>query len=376
MAMQKQTSGLLAKLGNRMAQAHEAHKSDETSFGIINLPAGISGGIAQLVTAKWDEYKPGTKYPGKPFVLLRGIAKLPREHGGVPVEGQGVMMTIPLCDTPDRMKDNQPRTFDDNYADLLNEFRKLGVNTAETGPGDVEAILQHLQQEKPHYRFSTRGWTPPKKKPTDPEPKEMVFTQFDGICEYVDHTSNGDATMNGVQDESGGGGVESSMESGTQETSTKGETLTSEVGGGESFSEFGDLASLAEAADGGDQAAQAQLKEAAMNTGATEEEVDSAESWTAVAEMVSATQDTSTGQEQQEAEAQEGEKEWEPEREQCYKYKPVTIDPKSKKKVIAKKPVEVEVTAVDKNNRTVALKNLENTKQSFKAVKWDDLIRE
>ena len=46
-------------------------------------------------------------------------------------------------------------------------------------------------------------------------------------------------------------------------------------------------------------------------------------------------------------------------------------DPRTKK---ARKPVEVEVTAVDARGRTADLKNLVDAKRKYAKVSWDDLL--
>lgn len=370
MPVQSGKSNLLAKLGQKARAAWDAHRGDEVRFGIVNLPPGISGGVAQLVTAKWDEYKVGTKYAGKPYVLLRGIALRPAEHRGVPVRGQGVMLTIPLCDTPDRKCNGQPGTMENWLAELMNEFRKLGIEIGDdSSPDDIEAFLAALQEEKPHFRFSTRGWTPPA-TPQSPNPDEMVFTQFDGRCDAPDEESS---AASGVQDQTG------------QRTSRNGpatsagrpvpKTAPAETSADE-FNEFGDssepdLDALAEDAANGDDEAIAQLTELAVAAGRSEEDVGNALKWETVVEWIRAASEG--GEEAPEGEeepaAEEEEEPWEPKKTDIYLYKP--LDPKTKRPV--KKAIECEVTAVDKKTNTVQLKNLDNPKLVYKNVKWDDL---
>lgn len=346
MPVQKSKNSLMARLGERGRKAHEEHRMDETTYGIINLPPGITGGVAQLVTAKWDEYRPGTRYAGKPYVLFRGIAKLPKEHNGIPVEGQGVLLIVPLCDQPDRVKaDKKPRTLEDNYADLLNELRKLGVDTRELGPDDIEDALAALQEEKPHFRFSTRAWTPPK-TPNNPDPSPMTFTQFDGVCEFSENEEN-----SGVED--------STDEAGSS-------------GGSNAFNEFSDLNSLAEKADAGDSDAQNELTVMAEKAGLSKEAAN-AESWAEVAALLSGESAGSEAVTEEAGEESESSEEtedapWEPAKGDVYKYRP--IDVKSKKP--AKKAVEVEVVMVDKKTQTVTVKDL-NTRSIYKGVKWSSL---
>ena len=337
MPVQKGQS-LLALLGDKGRKAHESHRADETTYGIINLPSGITGGVAQLVTARLDKYKPGTKWEGRPYVLLRGIAKTPPEHKGVPVEGQGVMITIPLCDTPERKNQaGGPKLFADNYAEFLNELRRLGAEPANMPYEAVEPTLQALEQTKPHYRFSTRGWIPPK-TPQNPNPSEMVFTQFDGICEWNGEASPGDAVQDSsVQVEEPAADVSSEEQS-------------------QEADEFGDLDSLAKAADSGDADAAQSLKDQAIGLGISEEDVDSADNWAAVVVMMN----SQGGEPEKEAEPEPPK---EPKVKQVWFYKPPQM----------RKAVECEVTAVDKKSKTVNLLNLDNRKLSYKGIKWTDI---
>lgn len=193
MPPQVSQSAVLAKIAQQGRVAHEKHKNDETRYGFVNLPEGIVGGVAQLVMVKVGEYKPTAKtYPGKPFVTFQGIIQAPAEAMDPATKsmrrilGQRASITIPLCDTPDRKKKDgsrEPALFEDNYADLLNELQKFGIDTSTTTFDNLELIFKGLEMSKPYFNFSTNGYTPPA-TPAKPNPTRMVFTQFDGICEY------------------------------------------------------------------------------------------------------------------------------------------------------------------------------------------------
>ena len=358
MAEHSGESPLAKILGDAGRKAHEAHKNDETQFGMISLPAGISGGVAQLTKAYWARYKEGTKLAGKPYVRLEFRAVLPREHGGVPVAGQIVSQMISLCDTPDRQikvsdKVSRPRTFKDNYADFLNELRKLGVDTSRTTFETIESTLVALQSmnPKPYTRFSTRGWTPPK-TPQNQNPKEMVFTQLDGLCDFSD---NGEYAASKTEDASG-------------ETDRKSEQKQ------EPFNEFADGSQSQEleesptglsddprelasqAADNED--AQNKLRNLALAAGHSEEEVDGADSWEQVAEMITASAAPPAEEEKKD-----------PSKGEIYFFRPV--DAKTGKPV--KRVVEAEVTVVDKKSKTVTLKDIVNPKLTYSKVAWDAL---
>lgn len=268
-------TNLLNKMQARVAKAHEQHKNDETKFGIVDLPPGIKGGYARLQTAKMDEYKDG-KLKGEPYALFRGVAISPEVHDNVRVKGQGVMVMIPLCDTK-KTKDGVEETvpFEQHWGDFLNELRKFGIDTSRMPHTAVDGVLLALQNQKPVYRFSTRGWTP---KPTarDPNPKEMVFTQFDGIVSAEEEASVGQsapdsgfaAPLNTVDnndpsDDSGSTGTEQPADD-----------------------DF-DLATEAEKAEQGDMSSIELMKDKAREVGLTEEDIDNSSSWASQGEGTS-----------------------------------------------------------------------------------------
>lgn len=372
MPPQKKMSSLVAKIGAMGHKAHEQHKADETSYGIINLPAGISGGIARLDTVKWDEYKSG-KNQGKPYVMFRGIAILPAEHKGIKVEGQGVMIMLPLCETTKNTKDGvQTVPFEDNYANLLNEFRKFGIDTSQTSFDDLDNILAHLNTEKPHYRFSTRGYTPPKTA-QNPNPTEIVYTQFDGACEFVDENADPAA---GFQDS-----TSDPKASAAPITEGFDETQGSNAGGGDSSSQENnaegsgeEIAELVKVATGKDakaaEKASDRLAAIALEAGVSQEEVEGATSWEQVGEMILAKQSES-GEETPEASN-------DPAVGDIWKYQ--VIDPKTKKPVMdtkkkrPKDPIEVEITAINEAKKTASIKDTGNAKATWANVPWDQLL--
>jgi hypothetical protein len=347
-------SSLAKELGEKARAAHEAHKNDEVRYGIVNLPSGITGGVAQLVNAKWDKYKSG-KNKDQPYVLLRGIAKTPVEHANVLVQGQGVMQMIPLCDTPDRKLNGEPGTLEAWYSELLNEFRKLGVDTAATEFNDIDGILQMLEKDKPHFRFSTRGWTPPKTAQNQ-NPSEMVFTQFDGVCEFSD---NGQAEASGVRDGT------ASVGAGESDAPPSSESEVSD-----------DLETLLAQADADDADAQVKIRELAAEAGIDQETIDSDDTtWAGLVELIGQVRGGSEEGEGEAAKEPEPEP-FKPEKGQTFKYQLKGKD----KKPLKGGPVKVEVLSVNTTKETVTLKNLATKKpvlgadNKLLAVPWAELL--
>ena len=64
--------------GGLLSESLKAHANDETSYGTeyIDLPGGITGGIAKLVDAKLGEFKKGPNQ-GKQFLYLGGLVVEP-----------------------------------------------------------------------------------------------------------------------------------------------------------------------------------------------------------------------------------------------------------------------------------------------------------
>lgn len=365
MPAQTTSTSLMAKLGAKVTQAHAKHAADETTYGIINLPAGISGGVAQLVMAKCDVHKAGHKQAGKPYVTLQGVALTPKEHDGVRVEGQRVSQVIPMYDTPDRNVDGVPGTFEAWYAKLLNEFRKLGVDTVKNTNPDL--ILAALQKGKPYFAFSTRGWQPPP-TPQKPKPEPMVFTQFDGLADNP-FSANGEAAehsaLSAVDDTSAAAGPGDGADGLDGEEPVEGGEEVS----ADSFSEFDDMDALVRRAEADEQDAKDKLEEMAIAAGYTSEDVNEAESWGLVKAMIEAPKTRDAGGGPTTATATADEPNWEgPVAEEIYRYRP--IDPRTKKPV--KKAVDVEVLTVSKKNKTVKVKILDTQKEVDK-VPWDAL---
>ncbi len=310
-----------------------------------------------MKTVKWDIYKPGHKYAGKPFVVFSAIAISPNEHSGKPVKGKRVNQTISLCDTPDRKTNSIPRTQADNWAEMLNELRKLGVETTDIGADDIEGIFEVLQAEQPKFEFSTRGWTP---APTaaKPKPDEMTFVQYDGLVE-------GDWNVNPAAgtDDSSGSVEETAIPPGkaTPTATTSSEEISND-------GEEPDLVALAAmAAD--DQTARDTITAEAEKVGISTEQVAAADSWEQVVEMIVAALEGGDEVPADESAAAApshtvgG----------VFKYK--ILNTKTKKKVAT----DVEILTTDEAAQTATVKRLDDNKtviganKKALAIKWSEL---
>lgn len=343
-------SEFLKMLGPQAIAAAEKHKADPVTYsGFSELPP-IDAGIARLVDCKFTKIAPGKKEAGKYMFYAAGVVVMPKEVNGIPVYGERTQISCPLYDTPTRTR----KTTADHIEWVQNELKKLGASAGGLGAAQLEATTAALKKLQPFFKFRT--WKGEKQLTGPYANKEpMLNHTWNGACEF---SENGDET----------GGVEDS----TAAPTTEEESISSEEPAAEEAptDEFGDLDSLATAADSGNEKAMAELKSQALAAGASEEDVDGAENWAAVAAMISGAGDTSAEEPAPE------EEEWKPAKGQVYLYK--FLDPKTKKP--AKKGSEAEILSVDEVAQTVTIKNLTTgkthmdvkTKKPFH-VKWTDL---
>jgi hypothetical protein len=315
-------SSLAARIGAKARQAHEAHKNDETTYGNMDLPSGIEGGVAQLVDCKFGLYEKGDN-KGKDYFYAAGIVKAPADCGGIPIQGLRTSIMEPLCDT--KKGDGTVVTYEEHYAKVLNYLRQLGVNTAEVDVDSIESVAEALKESQPHFRFRTwKGDKQTTGKYAGKEPR--VNHQWNGACEYVE---DGESSPSAVEDSSGPSADEPAAD-------------------GENY------AALGEAADGGDTDAAEKIQMAALEAGISQEDIDNADNWVALAERIASP-----------AEAEEAapDADWKPSKGEVYLFKGPG----------KKKGVEHEVMAVFEAKRLVNLKNLDDGRTVVKSVSWDKL---
>lgn len=380
MPVQKgKVGGLLAKYGAKLDRAVQAHATDETTYGMMRVPPGITNGIAKLVDAKFDVYKTG-RNEGEYYFRAAGVIVEPASVvvNGVEVPCAGLQTSImeAVCDTT--KQDGTVITQEEHVENILNEMRKLaGPEFTEGATGaDLETLAEQLKEAGPYFRFSTSRRAP-RPGTQDTEGVWENWYGCKGLEDYVPPEGGTDAVedntpparpapkTNGVAAKPpakspAGGKVATKAKQPKPEPEPE-------------FNEEQDLASLAEAADGGDEAATDRLTELALAAGAEQDAIDAAASWGEVVEMIEQGGAGAAGEDEGGAAdtGEEGEEgaDWEPQPEEVYLYTP--LDPKTKKP--AKKPVEVEVESVNKKKRTVNLKNIANPKLKYPGVAWDNL---
>jgi hypothetical protein len=198
---------------DRVAEAHEEHKGDETRLGGGgDLPAGIEHGVARLVDCRIGVYQKGDNQ-GEPFFMASGTVLDPAEVVQVDpktkksrkISIRGLRTSIgpePLCDTTKANGDVV--SLADHWDRVLNHLRLLGIDTKDIEPSDVVAegdddyasgpILEALVESAPTFRFRT--W---QSKPTPQYPDPRTNHEWRGLCDYDEEGG----TANEVDDESG-----------------------------------------------------------------------------------------------------------------------------------------------------------------------------
>ena len=329
---------------------YKAHAQDETEYGteFIDLPGGITGGVAQLVEAKVSIYKEGTKYAGEKFVYFGGVVVEPKvaintvkmwkdgkvqviSTDEVEIKGQRTGMTLPLCDTT--KADGSVVSEDENVAKALNELRKIGGKECTMEIESEESLVQVLEALKeggPFFKFSTTSSTPNEQYPI-PRVWENWFGAK-GLEDYeleeeddVDETDSGEEKTSDPEDD----------------PKPDVEALAKTA---DEVDEKGDVTEAAEDA-------QRELSELAKAVGVNADDIDS---WIGVSDAIMG---VSEGDE-----PKEGGEEWAPQKEEAYMFKPPR----------ARKALHIVITTVNEGAQTVTAKALESGKV-YKAVAWSKL---
>jgi hypothetical protein len=338
----KQRSGLAAKLGDEARRRWDEKKAEAAAFGAGgDLPAGIEGGIAQLVECKFSQYEKGDN-EGEYFFYAAGIVLEPQEVGNVRVAGLRTSIMEPMCDTPTRKR----ATVADHLEWVQNELKKLGIDCNEVDVDDVEQVAQAVKKARPYFRFRTWKGSPQTTGPyAGQEPR--VQHEWRGVCDY--DAASGEAS--GVDDQTAEEPADEPELPKKEEPKKPAKTTA-----GPSQS----LKALGQVADGGNESAQAKIADKAKDAGIDPEEFAT---WAEVVEAIEAK--ASEPEETAEEEDAEGDDDWSPEKGEVYLYKTKG----------AKKPAECEITQVFPGKRLVNVKMLDDDK-ALKAVPWDDLIRD
>ncbi len=355
-AQRPNQGGLLGKLGNQLKTAHEQHKNDETTYsGFGELPAGIENGIAQLVDCKFTQIAEGKENAGQYMFYAAGVVVVPDEVEGIPVKGLRTQISEVLFETPSRTR----KTIAEHYAWILNEIRKLGVDTSQIGVDDIETTVAALKEAAPYFRFRTwKGEKTTEGPYAGREPR--VQNQWAGACDYTPGTDGN----SGVQDNTPPTPTQTSGQ-GTEPPKTGG--VATGLTGDEDLAALASIADDVTNSDELRQEAGGKVQETAVELGISEDDLSKAENWVAVVALIEfATAKAAAEAEQAAAEAA---KPKDPDKGDIYQYQ--VIDAKTRKPGAV---IPVEVLVSDKKTKMVTIKNLSDKKTLYKGVKFSELL--
>jgi hypothetical protein len=363
-------SGLFAKLGDRLKQAHEQHKNDETTFSnFSDLPAGIEGGIAKLSDCRFSQYKEGDN-KGQYFFMARAIVVHPKrfvDKDGIEHDVQGKATQIgpePLCDTPTRTR----KTVADHVAWVLNELRKLGVDTRQLTSDQYEAAAAAIKAQGPGVKFRTwKGQAQTSGPYAGQEPRTQH--QWDGTCELP--VDSGEVV--GVDDETETQTADPST-NGTYEDPSNADGAYDEPA--TTTDEGPDLDAIAAKATANDKAACQELIDIAVAAGIPKKTAEDADTWPELVAMIREAQgggeaaDEVVEETEEVVEEVEEPKPFVPAVGLTCKYHPVDKETKKPQK----KAVPVEIVEVDKRAKKVTIKDSDNPRRQWKGVRFDALV--
>src|SRR5574343_207411 len=243
----KQRSGLAAKLGDEARRRWDEKRAEAAAYGAGgDLPAGIEGGVAQLVECKFSQYEKGDN-EGEYFFYAAGVVLEPAEFGGMRLAGLRTSIMEPMCDTPTRKR----ATVADHLEWVQNELKKLGVDgdaLPDSDSLDLEALAQAVKDAKPFFRFRTwKGQAQTTGPYAGQEPR--VQHEWRGICEYDADTGQ----ASGVDDRT----ADEPEEEPVPEAGEAKKAPVKKTGDNRS------LRALGEVADGGNESAQSKIADKA-----------------------------------------------------------------------------------------------------------------
>jgi len=339
-------------LSERAVDSVADHKGDMTRYGIIDLPGGIKGGIAELTECRVGEYKLGTRNEGEPFLYLAGTIRSPESVNGVTVRGLFTSQLESLCDTTTTT--GKEVSFDEHVSNTLNYLRSLGLDTDEYNDDQLEEMITDLNtvakdatRKGPFFRFSTT-WR------NDDDHSKGAWENWQGnkgLENYEDETDSDDGVEDDTEEE----------EPNTIPIKKKGATKKKKVEKKEPI--FSELLSLGKAADDEDHEAQEKLEAMCETAGINHEEYDT---WEAVAIELKGEpeeEDETRGIETDQEEADKSEVT--PEKGEVYWYKP----PKKRKRV------QIEITSVNVGREVCTAENTEN-EEKYRGILWRELSYE
>lgn len=347
MAAKTSKSGLASRLGQEAQKAWQEHKDDAISADTgASLPPGIEDGVAKVVDCYISQYHKGD-LKGKDYFMMAAVVVSPESFTDAKgtthnIAGRRISRgPIPICQSKDW--EGKPVSVADNYNEMMDALKRLGVGVTDPevlSPENIEATCEAVKGAEIHTGFRTWGG-----EKTERNKNAKVYVNWLRAVSF-----NGEAT-DAVVDDSAAAASDSS-ESSDDSGSTTEATDNSTV----------DIDELVSACDANDADSQRKLKDMALEAGVTEEQIDDAQNWREVADLLN--EKTSGGSD----DAKPAD-DWTPKADMVVRYKP--IDGKTGKP--RAKAINVEIKSVNTKNKTVKLLNLVDKKTEYDKVAWIDL---
>jgi hypothetical protein len=170
---QTKKNKLADRMGSRGLKHFKEARKDPVKY-TGDLPGGINNGVAKLTACVFGIDKNGNDY-----FRAAGTAVSPDKHDGQTVAGRPTSIFETLADTPQARGRNARLTFEDHMDHVLNELKKLGLETDELDFEDIEEAMETLIGT--HFKFTTwRG----EKSELFPNPR--LVEKWEGVVEYED----------------------------------------------------------------------------------------------------------------------------------------------------------------------------------------------
>lgn len=273
-------SDFLKSVGGEAAQAWSKKKDQEVKMDAGgNLPPNIEGGVAKLTVAKIGKYEKGD-FAGKFYVRLAGVVLAPQtvEHKGatIRVAGKQTSQMIKMYPETGNKKDGSTFTItmEDRVDVLINELKKLTMDPKDPKKAMVPPSLQELPAflkslEKAGPVFGFRTWA---SEPTKQYPNPRTHEVWQGVVPEGDvPSSDEDPQMDDVPSEQ-------------DDTPADDEPTTTDAGDDTPSDVNIDWSATGAHADAGDTDSVKLIQDHALANGWNEEQINGAESWTAIAE--------------------------------------------------------------------------------------------
>ncbi len=285
MAKEQKVSQAYLKIQKDITAGIRNKANDETTYGgFSTLPGGIRNGIAQLISVSIQDIKTGDN-AGKAMCRMVGVIVSPKsvvDKGNIViVKGE---QTSQMFNLFEKRSNKEVITLEDQIGKILNEFRKLGYDTAENIDKDLIEMADDLVEMAPFFKFSTDETEETLNPDGSVKFKSRVFENWNGCKGLEDYSPEDTGDM--VDNTAPPPVAKSTDKNGKAPAPTKAPEPD------DTFDLDQDLDSLAVRADSkNEEKAMGLLTEFARNAGIKEATIKAVDSWADLVDMIRAAGD-------------------------------------------------------------------------------------